>query len=119
MIEQEILIRGGIYLAKLNPAKTNEVGKVRPVIVLNSQIILNSTPPMVFICPLSKTSHPEFDELHIKISARDKLEKTSHSLVEHIRSISVDRITFPRLAQITEQEITAILHKLNILIDNL
>lgn len=30
------LTRGGIYLAKLNPAKKDEVGKIRPVVVLNS-----------------------------------------------------------------------------------
>ncbi|MEA0971658.1 hypothetical protein Megvenef_01642 [Candidatus Megaera venefica] len=37
MVEQiEILTRAGIYLAKLNPAKDVEIGKVRPVIILNS-----------------------------------------------------------------------------------
>ncbi len=31
MVEQkEILTRGGIYLARLDPAKINEVGKIRP-----------------------------------------------------------------------------------------
>ncbi len=37
MVEQkEILTRGGIYLARLDPAKINEVGKIRPIIILNS-----------------------------------------------------------------------------------
>ena len=49
----EILTRGGVYLGKLNPAKHNEIGKVRPVIILNSQLILDSMPPIIFICPLS------------------------------------------------------------------
>ena len=44
MVDQkEILTRGGVYLARLDPAKINEVGKIRPVIVLNSQIILDSS----------------------------------------------------------------------------
>jgi len=40
----EILTRGGVYLGKLNPAKHAEIGKVRPVIILNSQLILDSAP---------------------------------------------------------------------------
>ena len=64
MVEQEILNRGGIYLAKLDPTKKNEVGKIRPVIILNSQTILNTSPPIIFICPLSSKSQPEFSELH-------------------------------------------------------
>ena len=43
----EILTRGGVYLGKLNPAKHAEIGKVRPVIILNSQLILDSMPPII------------------------------------------------------------------------
>ena len=51
--KEEILVRGGIYLSRLDPAKATEVGKIRPVIMLNSQIILDVVPSTVFVCPLS------------------------------------------------------------------
>ena len=42
MVEINIFQRGGIYLAKLNPTKYDEIGKLRPVVILTSQNILNS-----------------------------------------------------------------------------
>ncbi|HJD56336.1 MAG TPA: type II toxin-antitoxin system PemK/MazF family toxin [Rickettsia endosymbiont of Pyrocoelia pectoralis] len=115
--QQEILTRGGIYLAKLDPAKINEIGKIRPVLILNSQIILDSIPPMIFICPLSSQSHLEFSSLHFKLPARNSLEVTSYELVEHCRSISITRIIHPRLAQTTSYELQSILHILQRLVD--
>ena len=114
--EQKILTRGGIYLAKPNPAKKNEVGKVRPIIILNSQVILNNTPPVVFVCPLSSQSQPEFKALHIILEPRDSLHVKSYALVEHCRSITVSRLIYPRLAQITDNEINIILHSFQRLI---
>lgn len=116
MVEQEILTQGGVYLARLDPAKAAEVGKIRPVVVLNTQAILDIIPPTVFICPLSSQSQPEFSSLHIKLSARDNLKVTSYALVEHCRSITIRRIVYPRLAQLTSSELRVILHRLKRLV---
>lgn len=117
MVAQEkILTRGGIYLARLDPAKVAEVGKIRPVALLTSQAILDIVPPTLFICPLSSQSHPKFSSLHVALPARDHLEVTSYALVEHCRSISMQRIIFPRLAQLTPSEVRLILHRLQRLI---
>jgi len=112
----EILTRGGIYLAKLNPAKAAEIGKIRPVAILNSQFILNNTPPIIFICPLSSQSQPAFSDLHVALPKRDNLKIISYALVEHCRSITINRITYPRLAQLTTDELSTILHRLQRLV---
>lgn len=114
--QEEILTRGGIYLARLDPVKGAEVGKLRPVAILTSQAILDITPPTLFICPLSSQSKPEFSSLHVKLSSRDNLEVTSFALVEHCRSISLRRVIYPRLAQLTSAEIHLILHRLQRLV---
>ncbi len=114
--QEEILTQGGIYLARLDPVKAAEVGKIRPVVILTSQAILDITPPTLFICPLSSQSQPEFSSLHVKLPPRDNLEVISYALVEHCRSISVRRIIFPRLAQLTSAEIRLILHRLQRLV---
>ena len=117
MVEQrEILTRGGVYLAKLDPSKEHEVGKIRPVIILTSQMILNVIPPTIFICPLSSQSKPEFSSLHVELPARDNLLSFSYALTEHCRSISIKRITYPRLANITEAELSLVLHRLQRLV---
>jgi mRNA interferase MazF len=115
MVEQKIT-RGGIYLAKLNPSKESEIGKVRPVIVLNSQIILNAEPPIIFICPLSSKSHKAFADLHVEITSRDGLNSNSFALVEHCRSISISRLNYPRISQISAAEISTIIMRLQHLI---
>lgn len=108
----DILTRGGIYLAKLDPSKKSEVGKIRPVTLLTSQIILDSRPPIIFICPLSSKSHKEYHHLHVELMPRDNLEVISYALVEHCRSIGIGRLIYPRLAQMTTQEVSLITHKL-------
>ncbi|MCC8371853.1 MAG: type II toxin-antitoxin system PemK/MazF family toxin [Rickettsia endosymbiont of Pseudomimeciton antennatum] len=117
MVEQrEILTRGGIYLARLDPAKISEIGKIRPVIILNSQIILDAIPPVIFVCPLSSQSYPECSNLHFELTVRDNLEVKSYALVEHCRSIAIKRIIYPRLAQLTSYELMNILRILQRLV---
>lgn len=108
----DFLTRGGVYLAKLDPAKKSEVGKIRPVILLTGQIILDVRPPIVFVCPLSSKSYKEFQQLHVELPPRDNLQVASFALVEHCRSITISRLTHPRLAQLTANEIALILHRL-------
>jgi mRNA interferase MazF len=114
--EKISLTRGGVYLARLDPAKAAEVGKIRPVVILNSQLILDSLPPTLFICPLSNQSMPEFKSLHVQLNARDNLKVVSYALSEHCRSISIRRIIHPRLAQLTSNELLLILARLQRLV---
>ena len=111
------LTRGDVYLARLDPAKKDEVGKMRPVVILTSQTILNVSPPIVFVCPLSNKSYPEFSALHVSILARDNLKVPSYALIEHCRSITVERILYPRLAHLTQIELVKIQHRVMRLID--
>jgi mRNA interferase MazF len=106
-----------VYLAKLNPAKKNEVGKVRPVVILTAQNILTPLPPVLFICPLSSQSLPEFAALHIKLEPRDQLKVISFALVEHCRCIASQRITQQRIAQLDHHEIKLITDRLKRLIN--
>lgn len=112
-----ILTQGGVYLAKLNLTKKGEVGKVRPVVVLTTQTILDARPPVIFICPLSSQSHKKLDSLHIEIPQRDSLLKNSYALIEHCRAIADHRIATHRLAQLQRREIIEIIKRLNLLID--
>ena len=108
--------RGGIYLARLDPAKGAEIGKLRPVVLLTDQDLLDVEPPHVFICPLSSRSEPAYAALHIKLSARDNLHAESYALAEHCRSISILRLQPERLAQLDPDEVKQIIHKLQRLI---
>jgi mRNA interferase MazF len=110
------LTRGGVFLARLDPVKGAEIGKLRPVVVLSADEILEVDSPLLFICPLSSRSDKAFEALHIPISPRDSLRIESYALVEHCRAISRSRLAEQRIAQLTHTELEAILHRLKRLV---
>ena len=110
------LTRGGVYLARLDPVKGAEIGKLRPVVLLTDQDLLDIKPPHIFICPLSSRSEKAYQALHIKLIARDNLHVESYALAEHCRSISILRLQSERLAQLDPEEVTRIIYKLQRLI---
>ena len=107
------LTRGGVYLARLDPAKGAEVGKLRPVVVLTGQFLLDMRPPHVFVCPLSGRSDPDYHALHLSLPARDSLKVQSYALVEHCRAISIRRLQSDRLAKLEIDELNEIIRRLN------
>jgi len=106
------LTRGGVYLARLDPAKGAQVGKLRPIVVLTDDKLLEVEPPHVFVCPLSSRSEPAYAALHLALSARDNLRAKSFALVEHCRAISIRRLLEERLAQLTVGEVNEIARRL-------
>lgn len=108
----EKLIRGGVYLARLDPSKGAEIGKLRPVVVLTDQVLLDVSPPLIFVCPLSSRSDPAFSALHVSLPPRDNIHRPSFALVEHCRGISRSRVQSERLGQTTTGEMAIILHRL-------
>ena len=108
----EPLIRGGIYLARLDPAKGAEIGKLRPVALLSAAEILLVDPPLLFVCPLSSQSEPRYASLHLALRPRGGLRVESFALVEHCRAISSSRLCGPLLARLEETELELILHRL-------
>ena len=110
------LTRGGVYLARLDPAKGAEVGKLRPVVVLTDQSLLDIKPPHVFVCPLSGRSDPAYQALHLSLPARDSLKVKSYALVEHCRAISIRRLQSERLAKLENDEMNEIIRRLHRLI---
>ena len=110
------LIRGGVYLARLDPAKGAEVGKLRPVVVLTDQTLLDIKPPHVFACPLSGRSDPDYEALHLSLPARDSLKVKSYALVEHCRAISIRRLQSERVAKLETDELNEIIRRLHRLV---
>ena len=89
--------RGGIYLARLNPARGAEPGTVRPVLVLQSQLLTDAGHTTVIVLPLSTHLIDNAYPLRIRISKRDRLEKDSDILCDQIRAIDIRRIVSEKL----------------------
>lgn len=83
---------GEIWLANLNPKKGKEPGKVRPVLVLQEQALLDAEHPTTIIIPLTTQLIDDAYPLRVRIDKSSKLLKSSDLLIDQIRSIDNKRL---------------------------
>jgi len=109
--------KGEIWLANLNPQKrANEVGKMRPVLVIQSDLLNNSDYPTTVVMPLTTRLIDDAQPLRYRIEKRDKLKQNSDVLIAQIRSIDNSRFV-ERLATIDDKEVQTILALLSEILD--
>ena len=100
--------KGEIWLANLNPQKkNNEVGKTRPVLIIQSDLLNASSYPTTIIIPLTTHLIDDAKPLRVRIKKKEKLQKNSDALIAHIRSIDNARL-IEKLACITNKELQEI-----------
>ncbi len=109
--------KGEIWLANLNPQKRdNEIGKRRPVIVIQSDFLNNSSYPTTIVIPLTTRLIDDAKPLRMRINKREKLQEDSDALIAHIRSIDNARF-IEKLACLKEKELAEILQCLYEVLD--
>ncbi len=112
-----MLDRGGIYLAKLYPTRGHEVGKRRPVLVLQSNILNQVGHTTVIVVPLTTRCIEGAYPLRFTVNKRGKLERDSQLLCDQIRAIDIHRITHEKLASLTEAEMLQIEIQIGTILD--
>lgn len=96
--------RGEVWLANLNSSKkSNEMGKVRPVLVYQSDELNHSNYPTTIIIPLSTQLVNEAEPIRMRIIKREKLIQDSDLIITHIRAIDNERF-IEKLATLSIQE---------------
>ena len=74
-----------IWLADLNPNRGTEVGKVRPVVVIQTDL-LNDLHSSTIVCPITSNVQRDMRLLRVFIGKRG-LDQESDILVDQIRAI--------------------------------
>jgi len=97
--------RGEVYLAYLNPNKGKEVGKLRPVLILQTDFLNEVNHPTVIVLPLSTKLIDDAYPLRYRINKRDNLEKDSDILCDQVRAISIERIRGEKLTVLNQEEL--------------
>jgi mRNA interferase MazF len=97
--------KGEIYLARLNPRKGNEVGKVRPIFIYQTDMLNDIEHPTTIILPLSTYLIDGAYPLRYRVEAQEKLEQDSDILCDQIRAIDNQRIIPMKLATLSWQKI--------------
>ena len=109
--------KGEIYLAKLNPKKGNEVGKLRPVLIYQTNFLNDCEHPTTVILPISTYLIDEAYPLRYRINHRDNLEKDSDVLCDQIRTIDNQRMLPTLLTKLSWQEMLEINKQISIVLD--
>ena len=65
--------RGEIWLADLNPPRGTEPGKTRPVLIMQSQALLDAEHPSTYVIPLTTKLVDDAEPLRIRVSAAGRL----------------------------------------------
>ncbi|MFW0713401.1 type II toxin-antitoxin system PemK/MazF family toxin [Aliarcobacter butzleri] len=84
--------KGEIWLANLNPSKkSNEMGKVRLVLVYQNDELNHSDYPTTIIIPLSTHLVDDAEPIRMRINKKEKLKEDSDLVITHIRAIDNNR----------------------------
>ncbi len=84
-----------VYLADLNPRRGTEPGKVRPVVVVQTDL-LNGVHPSTVICPLTTRVQPRAGALRVHLASGDAgLGQASDIMVDQIRAVDNRRLLQP------------------------
>ena len=95
--------RGEIWLANLNPQRGTEPGKTRPVLIIQSQVLLDAGHPSTLIIPLTTHLIEDAAPLRIRLPASDKLRHQSDLLIDQLRAIDNKRLTQGPLLRVSEE----------------
>lgn len=105
-----------IWLADLNPQFGTEAGKVRPVVILQTDDLNEVDHPSTIVCPIT-TNLQNSQILRLRLDAKiNGLTTDSDILIDQIRSIDNERF-IKRIGKLNENQISNLKRNLKIVLD--
>jgi mRNA interferase MazF len=102
--------RGDIVTINLNPKKGDEIGKIRPAVIISGNEE-NEILDTLIVMPLSTSLVDDMKPYRLRLSKRENLKQDSDVLINHIRAISKKRVG-QKIASISEDEYKEIIENL-------
>ena len=100
--------RGEIWVGNLNPNRGAEVGKSRPVLILQADFLTAQGEPTVIVLPLTTQVRKSKEPLHVTIAARDRLKQVCQVMPEQPRTLDRRRLADGPLTRLTPDELAAV-----------
>ncbi|GGD35750.1 hypothetical protein GCM10012288_07120 [Malaciobacter pacificus] len=104
------LNRGDIVIVNLYPKKGDEVGKIRPAVIISGDDE-NSILDTVILLPLSTDLIDDMQPYRMRIKSRSDLKQDSDILINKIRTLSKIRIK-EKIAKLTDDEYNLVIENL-------
>lgn len=103
-----------IWLADLSPKRGTEPGKIRPVVIIQTDL-LNPIHPSTLVCPLTSRVNRSIQLLRVHVG-KSQLDKPSDILIDQVRAI--DNLRFlKKIGRLSRQQITLLRQNLMIVMD--
>jgi mRNA interferase MazF len=109
--------RGGVYLANFNPSKGSEAGKIRPCVVMQSDLLNQAGHPSTTILPMTSRLIENTAPLRVRINAREDLRSDSDVMIDQIRTIDNRRFCSDLITLVNTHELLQIETSLQIVLD--
>ena len=102
--------RGDIIIVNLNPKKGDEVGKIRPAVIISNDDE-NKILDTVILMPLSTDLIDNMEPYRMRIPQRENLKEDSDLLINQVKTLSKLRIK-EKIATVTDGEYKNIIQNL-------
>lgn len=100
--------RGEVWVGNLNPNRGNELGKIRPVLIVQADFLTEQGEPTVIVLPLTTQVRAAKEPLHVTIPAREQLRETCQVVPEQPRTLDRRRLSHGPLTRLTTREMAAV-----------
>ena len=95
-------------MARLNPNHGAEVGKVRPVVVIQADVLTEAGLATLLVVPLTTQHRRGAEALRVPIPARDRLLRECWAMAEQPRALDRNRIGEGPLTRLSPDEMDAL-----------
>lgn len=96
--------RGEVWVANLNPGRGREIGKIRPVLILQADELSAIGTPMIVILPITTQMYPEYRVWRVPVRAKDRLLTDGQVVVDQPRALDRERFGEGPLTILSEEE---------------
>src|SRR5688572_14263565 len=91
-----------LWVADLNPRTGTETGKVRPVVIIQTDL-LNKSHPSTIVCPITTNVQPESEILRVHLSkGTANVKEDCDIMIDQIRAIDNSRLLH-KIGQLDEE----------------
>jgi len=104
----DVIRRGEIWVANLNPRRGREVGKVRPVLAIQDEALMRAGSETIIVLPLTAKVDRSLVHTRVLIEPRGRLLRPSQILAIHPRTLDRARLIDGPLAILTAAEVEAV-----------
>jgi mRNA interferase MazF len=100
--------RGEVWVARPNPNQGAEAGKVRPVVVIQADLLTEAGLATVIVVPLTTQQRRGAEGLRVQIHARDRLLRDCWAMAEQPRALDRGRLDEGPLTVLNTGEMAAL-----------